>query len=449
MRAGMIGTVVDAVLGALSRGLARRLAAPAVLLGLAVLPGAVGAQQVLSVPFPTGFVGTRGSSAGTANDALTFTTLQIARIFFVQSSSTNLFQVQGNDVPGTLRIVRTDGTTLSMPALANWRNSGGSTYLIGFLPRPASPITLRYAADSIQITDGSNPGGTSIGGYVAAYSGARLADGADESGNAATSGVVSGLNNYLATVVASRPAGPVTVNALTTSSTSPTITGTATLGAGEQLSVDLAGRQYTATSTPAIVGSGNVWSLTVASPLALDTYSVTATVTNADGFTLSDNTTNELRIASGGGTLTLGGSFTATGRSYDGTVVATGATGGLTLVGVVAPDQVTIAGVTLAFQAPAAGSSRTVVVAGVTLGGTNAASYTMSYAGAPTATATIAPAPLTITGVAAADKTYDGTTTATLSGAPAYAGLVAGESFAVTGTPGASFAAAGVGSGRR
>jgi hypothetical protein len=58
------------------------------------------------------------------------------------------------------------------------------------------------------------------------------------------------------------------------------------------------------------VRSGNGWSLTLTTPLALGTYAVAATVTDADGFTLSDATTNELVIGSApGGTVTIGGSF--------------------------------------------------------------------------------------------------------------------------------------------
>ncbi len=102
------------------------------------------AQNIISVPFTKGFIGTRGSSAGTANNVLTFQTLQIARTFFIQSSSLNEFEeLQGNDIAGTLRIVRTNGTTIDIPASANWRiSSNGNTELIGILPRPVSPITL-------------------------------------------------------------------------------------------------------------------------------------------------------------------------------------------------------------------------------------------------------------------------------------------------------------------
>lgn len=52
---------------------------------------------------------------------------------------------------------------------------------------------------------------------------------------------------------------------------------------------------------------------------------------------------------------------------------------------------------------------------------------------------TVSPVALSITGISANDKPYDGNNVATLSGTPAYVGLVNGETPAVTGTPSATF----------
>ena len=420
------------------------------LVALLAFVGAAGelrAQNLVSVPLPNGFVGTRGSSAGSAESVRTFATLGIARLFFIQNSSTNQFELQGNDIPGTLRIVRTNGTTLDIPASANWRmNTGSTTDLIGILPRPASPITFAYSGGSIQITNGDTPGGTSIGGYVAGYTGALATDGSNQSGNAAQSQLLNGLNAYLATVVSSRPAGPVTVTAQTTTSTTPTLAGTATVAAGEALSVVVNGLQYTTTSTPAVVRSGTGWSLALTTPLALGTYSVTATITDADGFTLSDATSGELVIASSVSSVTIGGSFTASDRAYDGTTVATGTTGALTLVGVNGGDQVTIASATFAFQSAAVGTGKTVTITNVVLGGTIGAAYTVNLAGAPAATASITARPVTIGGAfTAASRVFDGTTAATIAtNALTVLGAVGGDALSLTGVA-AAFADAAVG----
>ena len=401
---------------AIGRRWSRLVGALGISLALAGAASELEAQTTISVPFTSGFVGTRGTSAGTGNNVLTFATLEIARIFFIQSSSTSTYEIQGNDIPGTMRIVRTNGTILDLPASANWRNSGGTTYLIGFLPRPTSPITLTYSGGSIQITDGAVNGGTSIGGYAAAYAGVRLTDGQSTNGNAALSQVLAGLNDYLATVIASRPAGPVTVTASSTSSTTPTITGTATVGTGEVLTVVVNGVQYSTSTSPAIIRSGNTWSLALTTPLTTGTYEVAATVTNTDGFTLSDTSANELTITPVTSTVTIGGSFTATNKVYSGDTLATGTTSGLTLVGVNGGDNVTIASVTLGFLTAPVGNAKSVGITGVTLSGSQASQYTVSLSGAPTATANITPKSLTIGGsFTASNKGYDGTTSATIA----------------------------------
>ncbi len=63
-------------------------------------------------------------------------------------------------------------------------------------------------------------------------------------------------------------------------------------------------------------------------------------------------------------------------------------------------------------------------------------------------TNTVTKKDISVTGLTAVDKVYDGTNTATITGSAAYAGLVNGESFSVSGNPAASFANANVGSGK-
>ena len=100
----------------------------------------------------------------------------------------------------------------------------------------------------------------------------------------------------------SAPAGPVTVTSVLSNVTTPVLTGTASLGAGESLSVTVSGATYSVTPD----GNGD-WSLDLGSatpssgsltPLTDgNTYSVTATITDAAGSSLSDSTSNELTVA--------------------------------------------------------------------------------------------------------------------------------------------------------
>src|SRR6476469_6983264 len=91
---------------------------------------------------------------------------------------------------------------------------------------------------------------------------------------AAQTGALTGLP------VMSTAFGPIllapTVNSQKTSDTTPTVTGTATLAAGETLYVIVNDVTYTGTD---LTWNGNSWSLTVADANALlsQTYEVTAT----------------------------------------------------------------------------------------------------------------------------------------------------------------------------
>ena len=116
----------------------------------------------------------------------------------------------------------------------------------------------------------------------------------DAAGNATSDATTNEL--VIDTVAPTAP----TVNTLTTNVRKPTITGTATLLAGETLSVTVNGYTF---SNVAVIGG--TWSLNTAtassSPagfanLADGTYSVTATVTDAATNTTSDSTNNELVI---------------------------------------------------------------------------------------------------------------------------------------------------------
>jgi hypothetical protein len=187
--------------------------------------------------------------------------------------------------------------------------------------------------------------------------------------------------------------------AATIASNTLTLTG---LEAGDVGNVSLTG--LAAAFANAAVGNGKAVSLTAASLTGSANANYTVTVTGAP-----TTTANITSVA-----LTIGGSFIADNKVYDATVAATGNTAGLTLAG--SPAGVTIASVTLAFQSASVGTGKRVVITGITLGGPNAAGYTLSLAGAPTATAAITPRPVIIGGsFTAADKPFDNNTSATFT----------------------------------
>ena len=247
----------------------------------------------VSVPFSNGFIGVVGSNSQTANTIKTFSTLGIAKAFFVQQSSTGSFQLQGNDIPGTIRLQLTSGQIIEFAGAIVWRQTTGSTVeSFGLVPSNSiSPIAFNYGGvNTYTINTSSNLGFNKINQPI------TYIDNTSQSGNAATgSNLLADLNAYFSTTQGLDPNGPVTVTSQTTTDITPTIAGTATLQSGETLSVTVNGILYTTSN--GLVVSGNTWSLPIINSLtAGNTYSVTATITNTAGYTLSDSTTGELVV---------------------------------------------------------------------------------------------------------------------------------------------------------
>jgi gliding motility-associated-like protein len=109
--------------------------------------------------------------------------------------------------------------------------------------------------------------------------------------------------------------------------------------------------------------------------------------------------------------LTIGGSFSANNKVYDGTTSATITTNNLTLITKEGNDDVALV-VLAVFSNRDVGTDKTVSLSGSTLAGTDALNYSLSLIGAPTTTATITLFGLTVTGITANNKVYDGTTSA-------------------------------------
>jgi hypothetical protein len=244
----------------------------------------VSAQNTLSVPFTNGFVGTVGNNSGKADNIQSFSTLGLTKVDFVQNSSGAVFEIQGNDIPGLVRFVSTTGQSLDIEGAIVWRvNSGSTIEIFGFIPATTtSAVNLSTIGASNYVLDASsNIGMRPNGGTFA------IVDGDNISGNAASAGLLDALNDYLATVIANRPAGSVTVNDESTTNSTPTLTGTVNYdtSVGETFTVNVDGVTYTTTSGISIVNQD--WSLTLGAT-SIGTYEVTAVITDQSGYTLSN-----------------------------------------------------------------------------------------------------------------------------------------------------------------
>ncbi|WP_162604974.1 Ig-like domain-containing protein [Geomonas terrae] len=237
-------------------------------------------------------------------------------------SALNLSALANGTISVTARYYDDAGNTYVANAAAQHDKSG--TVSIDSISTDTSvPGDFVTSDNTLKFTGSASPGATvtlSLSGPSHTFSGIPVtANGSgvwtyDYSGTTLTDGTytlqaVSGTTATQTIVVDSTaPAGAVTVNTQTTSDTTPTITGTATLGAGESLSVTVNGVTYrTGDSSLSYDKAAHTWSLTIPSGDALvpknadvsgfdGKYDVTATISDTAGNKTSDGTSKELTI---------------------------------------------------------------------------------------------------------------------------------------------------------
>ena len=137
-------------------------------------------------------------------------------------------------------------------------------------------------------------------------SGGQVANGDIAGVNGASSSSWTSLGilttNSMTGFASGSPSTP-TIDAISTSDTTPTINGTwgGTNGGTDTLSVTIDGTTYTTSTSPALVISGTNWSLTT-SALATGTYDITATVTRSGGGSATTTETSGLTVVASGDT---------------------------------------------------------------------------------------------------------------------------------------------------
>ncbi len=150
----------------------------------------------------------------------------------------------------------------------------------------------------------------------------------------------------------------------------------------------------------------------------------------------SNSKSVEVRYNTAEFTLSISG-VTVSDKVYDGTTNATLHKGSATLTGVRSGDNVTLitTGAVGSFDTETAGTGKSVITSGFTLGGADAARYVLIQ---PVLNADIARKNLTISGVTANDKVYNGNTVAYLNtGSYSFSGVIGGDAVSLI-TSGAS-----------
>jgi Cys-rich repeat protein len=181
------------------------------LLALLTLVGLAGVSQAreLSLVFNEGYLGTQGTNTNQSDAIKTFATLGIDHMAFIQyeddETGDGLFGgagTQGNDLDGTIRIALTNGTRITLNGALNFRETTGSKVeVFGFIFAEGQNASITYGGGlTYNILGGSTPSTSTSLGLKALTSTFTFTDGQNRSGNAATSGLLSALNDYLLAV---------------------------------------------------------------------------------------------------------------------------------------------------------------------------------------------------------------------------------------------------------
>ena len=155
-------------------------------------------QIEVSVPFNDGFIGLRGNNAQDATNIQRFSTLTIAKAYFVQTTSSGRFEVQGNDITGTLRLQLNNGVKIDIPGALVWReNSGNTNVVLGFLANSSVSLNLSaYGGPNYSIQGGNATGKSNFGFKLNGVTYTLPNTGGSLNGNAANIDVAL-LNTYL------------------------------------------------------------------------------------------------------------------------------------------------------------------------------------------------------------------------------------------------------------
>ena len=229
------------------------------------------------------------------------------------------------------------------------------------------------------------------------------------------------------TLAASITAKALTVTGITAANKAYDGTTGATLNTTGAVLVGIVGSDTVSADTASAAGA--FADKTVAAGKTVTISGITLTGSAAGNYAVTQPTTTATITAA---PLTVSG-VTASDKTYDGATTATPAFGSASLTGVIGADTVTLttSSATANFADAQVGSGKTVTLTGLTIGGTDAANYTLTQ---PTTTAAITPKNLTVTGLAASNKTYDATTTATLTGTATVVGKVGSDDVAANAT---------------
>ncbi|WP_406752202.1 beta strand repeat-containing protein, partial [Aquirufa salirivi] len=250
----------------------------------------------VSVSFNEGFIGDQNGN-NKAQNGIAVSTTGITRLSFAQNSSTNVFELQGNDLPGFVTFYDKNNVFHSIAGFMNWRETSGSTVrTMIFLPVTGTNEVIAVNSGNYTITD-TKALGLTFNGQILNMTGGII------TGNSASvAQLLSELNAYLnsqpklnitSTLSVTEAVGGVNAVATVTLSAAATVATTATYSTSGGTATN--GTDYTNTSGTLTFAIGES-SKTITVPILDDlTGEVTETfnivIANAVNAAIVTNTT--------------------------------------------------------------------------------------------------------------------------------------------------------------
>ena len=156
-------------------------------------------QAQVSLTFSKGYLGTQKSAVQNTSGVLSFSTLGISRVSFSQSYEGTFGGTQGNDLAGTIKLYLTSGQVITLNGALNFREGANPTNVFGLIFDPGESASITYGSSlTYNITGGSVTNVSTSLGLRSYLSSIVFTDGVDRGGNAATSSIISLMNEELA-----------------------------------------------------------------------------------------------------------------------------------------------------------------------------------------------------------------------------------------------------------
>lgn len=201
---------------------------PFVVLACVYLNPIIAQTYQLSVPFSEAWIGDNTGN-NSANNVVSFSSLGWSDARFTQESTSLVFVAQGNDIIGAIKFEDNAGITQTIDCFVKWRAPSGTVACL--IVQPGAVVSATAATNGSNGASTYTINNTKYAGMIFVGSTMDLSSGV-VTGNAATSGLLDKLNDYLGSLpelittnhIINESDGSVSIDVSLSASSSNTVT---------------------------------------------------------------------------------------------------------------------------------------------------------------------------------------------------------------------------------